>query len=216
MIRVGTSFKGIIDRLGEEYIVTKFSGVDLLIHPIASYYATGPIVSHSGNSKSVPGFKIPLHGKSIFFAYLRNYFYPLTGFLIPWAYFVRQPWVYILLSICLVIVVASIFWWGKLSEKEVLRRQIYQRYTGLYANPNNLPLLLRSTIYESLAAQWDLLPELQESWTLHPISGKVNQDDLKHYELAYTMSKYAGDNKNANELWMLISETHPYTPRSVE
>jgi hypothetical protein len=209
-IRVGTSFKGIVDEINGEYIVTKFSGVDIPIHPIASYYATGPIVSHSPESESVPGFEIPLNGKSIFLTYVRGFLYPITAFLIPWAYFVQQPWVYIALSVCLIIVIPSIFWWGKLSKKEILRRRIYQKYTGLYADPNNLPTELRSTIYESLVAQWNQLPKMKQSWTLHPKSGRLNQGNLRRYELAYTMSQYIGGNKDANALWALILKTHPF------
>jgi hypothetical protein len=201
-MQIGTIFAGEIEKIGGESITTKFFMLGLPIIPISTHYAT------SSQVNGINGFEISPHTSSILLGYGRYWFFALTVLFGFWAYFEKQPGIYVLAAFSLVLFLLSMFWWGKLPKKEVLRRTLYKKYAGLYADPDDLPVNLKTTIFESLTAQWEELKDPEAPWTLDPepwiACHKIMKTDLHHYGLAYTMGRYAGATERMDILWALV------------
>jgi hypothetical protein len=210
-MQIGTVFAGEVDTINGECIVTKFFMLGLPIIPISSHYATNRHVN------GINGFEIPAHSLSILLGYARYWCFALTVTFGFWAYFEKQPHIYILAAICLIVFLLSMFVWGRLSKLEVLRRTLYAQSAGIYANPADLPMTMKTTIYESLAAKWAELADPESPWTLEPepwlACHKVLKTDLHHYGLAYTMGKYAGATEKMDALWDLVMASMAYEYR---
>jgi hypothetical protein len=199
---IGNIFAGEVNKINGECIITKFFMVGVPIISIISHYATNVQVNR------ISGFEIQDHGSSILLGYIRYWSFALTIFFFGWAYLDRQPNMYISAVISLILFLLSIFWWGRLSKTEVLKRTLYKKYTGIYADPSDLPVSVKTTIYESLNRQWEDLADAESPWTLESTPWischKVMQTDLHHYGLAYTMGRYAGAKEKMDDLWVLV------------
>jgi hypothetical protein len=210
-MKIGTIFAGEIDKINGECIVTKFLMIGLPIVPISSHYATSRQVN------GLTGFEINLHPYSVLLGYLRYWCFALTLAFGGWAYFERQPSIYMLAAICLILFLLSMFWWGRLSKIEILRRTLYKKYTDIYANPDHLPRSVKTSAYESLTAQWAQLADATHPWTLSSTPWlachQTIKTDLHHYGLAYTMGRYAGATEKMDVLWALVMASMAYEYR---
>ncbi len=202
-MHIGTIFAGEVETIDGECIITKFFILGLPLIPISSYYALGRGVN------GMNGFEIPPHRLSIVLGYLRFWSFGLAVLFGGWAYFEKQPYLYILAALCLLLLLLSLFRWGKLPKTEILKRTIYKKYTGIYANPDDLPAAEKTRIYGSLMEQWQALADPEQPWTLEPepwlACHKVLKTDLRHYALAYTMGRYARATEKMDSLWLFIA-----------
>jgi hypothetical protein len=194
-VRVGTMFLGHIERIGSEFIATKFFILGIPLLPLESYYGT------SETYGGITGFKISLQPTSVLLGYVRILLFTAV-FTLGIAGYIQESIGFIIgAGIFAIAWIIAAFVLGKIPKHEQPKRIILKRYTGLYANPAILPDYLKQKISVSLKQQWEELTDRTWDDRLDP-----NQiSNLEFKQLAYTLARYCELEKLAKSLWEKIS-----------
>lgn len=192
-MRIGTMFLGRVDALDHESIQTKFLIVGVPIAPIASYFAT------SEQASGVTGFEIPLNVKSVLAGYARLGL-GLAAFLFGlFGYIEHRPWhgaehYFVLAGACAALWLLSMFFLGRLSERERQRRAYLRTATGVGIPPELLGEDMKDALARDLARRASAAGVLSSDW-----KARVDRADARPSELPFLLAfaEYDGDAERA-------------------
>ena len=197
-MRIGTMFLGEVEALAGQSIQTKFFIFGLPLVPLTSYFVT------TDRGTSVQGIEIPIHGKSVFFGYLRCglFLSAMLWGVIAWVTKRYGDGLGILVGPALLTVAWALatFVFGKMPKSERRHRLTLHRITGLAAAPALLPQEARQGVLRKLREAWNAKSNGRDWRTAAPAL------TLDHAELLFTLANYEGDTILADQIWAKILE----------
>ncbi|MGD1850796.1 MAG: hypothetical protein ACFCBU_09355 [Cyanophyceae cyanobacterium] len=148
-MRIGTQFFGEVDSIGAESIKTKFFILGMPLFPLESYYCL------SSSYKSVDGFPLSLHNKSVLVTYL-FWWLSLPLVLIGGLFiFIEKEIQYLLPVVFGVLVWFVVNRLAQLSRAEKRRRTVLKNIAGVGAPPELLPQSFVQQTLLKLEDRWN-------------------------------------------------------------
>lgn len=192
-ISIGTISIGKVDAVNKESVQTKFFLLVLPLFPIESFYSLG--ITPQGNL----GFRIPLHLKSIVLGYIR-WWASMVSLTLIIGSLAAEQYELLVYGIIGMMLFLSTFWFGRLSKKEVSRRQILVNIVGIGADPNILPKGMKKETLTELEEAWQQanVGTLRENWRT---VSSLNSLEKNLYPLLYCLAMYAGEKQLAKRSW---------------
>jgi hypothetical protein len=193
MANIGIMSIGKVDAINKESIQTNFFVLVMPLFPIESFYCLGN--TPQGNL----GFRIPLHLKSIVLDYLR-WWASIVSLTLIFLAFAAEQYLLLIAGIIGMILFLSTFWVGRLSKKEIIRRQILVNIVGIGADPSILPKEMIQETMAKLEEAWRQanIGTLRENW--RNVSS-LSSMEKNLYPLLYCLAMYAGEKQLAERSW---------------
>lgn len=139
VLRIGTMLTGTIDRVGGEFIQTRFFALGVPLIPLGSFF----VMRQGGR-----GFRIPLNLKSVCWAYVR--WLAFAGTVAAAAESAVSNWSPALCVIMAALWALTTFFTNAPGREMLAKRSVFKAATGLSALPAMLPVELAQSMLESL------------------------------------------------------------------
>lgn len=138
-IRFGTMFTGTVDRVGGEFIQTKFFAIGVPLIPLGSFFV---VREHDR------GFPIALNVKSVLWAYIR--WLAFIGAVVAAGEMVFGHWRAPIFAVMSGLWVLSTFFTSAPDREMLAKRSVFKAATGVSALPQMLPTDIAQAMLESL------------------------------------------------------------------
>ena len=138
-LRVGTLFTGTVDRVGGEFIQTKFFAIVVPLIPLGSFF----VLKNHGR-----GFPIPLSVKSVFWAYVR--WFAFLGVVVATAESFMNGWSGWVCVMMTALWVLATFFTIAPNQNTLAKRSVFKAATGVSALPSMLPIDIAQGMLASL------------------------------------------------------------------
>ena len=139
VIRIGTMWTGTVDRVGGEFIQTKFFAIGVPLIPLGSFFV---VREHQR------GFPIPLNLKSVLWGYVR--WLAFLGTAVAAAETVWHGWHGSVVAVMASLWALATFFTSAPAREMLAKRSVFKAATGVSALPHMLPADIAQAMLESL------------------------------------------------------------------